>query len=156
MRMVIVAAVGRNGVIGAKGGLPWHIPEDMARFKTLTMGSTLVMGRATYESIGRPLPGRSTIVLTRDPDWAADGVLTADSLDSALVLARGLGKDVTVAGGAEVYRSALGSADRMELTEVDAEPDGDTWFPEVDWSQWHEVARDPHPGFAFVTYDRVR
>ena len=156
MRMVIVAAVGRNGVIGAKGGLPWRIPEDMARFKTLTMGSTLVMGRATYESIGRPLPGRSTIVLTRDPDWAADGVLTADSLDSALILAKRLGADVAIAGGAEVYRSALGSADRMELTEVDAEPDGDTWFPEVDWSQWHEVARDPHPGFAFVTYDRVR
>ena len=156
MRVVIVAAVGRNGVIGAKGGLPWHIPEDMARFKTLTMGSTLVMGRATYESIGRPLPGRSTIVLTRDPGWVADGVFTADSLDNALALAKGLSKDVMVAGGAEVYRSALESADRMELTEVDAEPHGDTCFPEVDWSQWHEVARDPHPGFAFVTYDRVR
>jgi dihydrofolate reductase len=155
MRVVIVAAVGRNGVIGAEGGLPWRIPEDMARFKTLTMGQTLVMGRATFESIGRPLPGRSTIVLTRDHDWSAHGVVTADTLDRALDVAAGIGADVAIVGGAEVYRSALGSADRMELTEVDSEPDGDTWFPAVDWSRWREVARDSHPGFAFVTYDRA-
>lgn len=155
MAVVIVAAVGRNGVIGVDGGLPWHIPEDMARFKTSTMGGVLVMGRSTYESIGRPLPGRDTIVLTRRPDWSAPGVEVCGSLDEAIDLAVGRGKDVFVAGGSEVYSAALGVADRMELTEVDADPDGDTFFPRVDWEQWVETSREPGDGFAFVTYERT-
>ena len=155
MRVVIVAAVGRNGVIGVDGRLPWKIPRDLARFKELTMGQALVMGRATFESIGRPLPGRDNIVLTRRPDWSHEGVDVAGSLADGLEIASSRGKDVFVAGGAEVYRSALDVADRLELTEVDAEPDGDTWFPVVDWSQWREVSRQTHPGFDFVSYDRV-
>jgi dihydrofolate reductase len=153
--VVIVAAVARNGVIGVDGGLPWHIPEDMARFKRLTMGHALVMGRATFESIGRPLPGRTNIVLTRRPGWSSDGVQVAGSLEEALAIADSLRLDAFVAGGAEVYRQALLVADRMELTEVDATPVGDTWFPTVDWSQWVETFREPHPGFSFVTYERV-
>jgi len=155
MRVVIVAAVGRNGVIGVDGRLPWKIPEDLARFKELTMGQALVMGRATFESIGRPLPGRDSIVLTRRPDWSHEGVDVAGSLADALDIAASRGKDVFVVGGAEVYRAALDVADRLELTEVDAEPMGDTWFPAVDWSHWKEVSRATHPGFTFVGYDRV-
>jgi dihydrofolate reductase len=152
--IVIVAAVGRNGVIGVDGGLPWRIPEDMARFKRLTMGHALVMGRATFDSIGRPLPGRTNIVLTHRPEWSHDGTQVAGSLEEALAIADSLGLDAFIAGGADVYRQALAVADRMELTEVDASPDGDTWFPTVDWSQWEETSREPHQGFAFVTYER--
>jgi dihydrofolate reductase len=152
--IVIVAAVGRNGVIGVDGGLPWRIPEDMARFKRLTMGHALVMGRATFDSIGRPLPGRTNIVLTRRPEWSRDGTQVAGSLEEALAIADSLGLDAFIAGGADVYRQALAVADRMELTEVDASPDGDTWFPTVDWSQWEETSREPHQGFAFATYER--
>jgi dihydrofolate reductase len=153
--VVIVAAVGRNGVIGVDGRLPWRIPEDMARFKELTMGGALVMGRATFESIGRPLPGRTTIVLTSNPRWRHDGVEVAASLDDALAIAADSGLDVFIAGGAVVYQLALDIADRMELTEVQAEPAGDTWFPEVDWSRWEETAREDHDRFSFVTYEAV-
>lgn len=155
MRIVIVAAVGRNGVIGTDGSLPWKIPEDMARFKRLTMGHALVMGRETFESIGRPLPGRVTIVLTRRPAWSHEGTETAGSLEDALETVSSLGVDAFIAGGAAVYRLALPVADRLEITEVDAEPEGDTWFPAVDWSRWQETTRVSHPGFSFVTYDRV-
>lgn len=155
MRVVIVAAVARNGVIGVDGGLPWRLREDLAHFKQLTMGHVLVMGRATFESIGRPLPGRTTIVLTRNPDWSHEGVETSRSLEEALQTAASIDEDVFVVGGAEVYRSALSLADRMELTEVDVEPAGDTRFPEVDWEHWREVSREPHPGFSFVTYEKT-
>jgi dihydrofolate reductase len=155
MRVVIVAAVGRNRVIGIDGRLPWRIPEDLARFKEMTMGHALVMGRATFDSIGRALQGRSNIVLTRRPDWSHEGVDAAGSFDEAVDIAADRGQDVFVAGGADVYRQALEIADSMELTEVDASPDGDTWFPEVDWSSWAETGRDEHPGFDFVTYRRA-
>jgi len=154
LRVVIVAAVARNGVIGVDGRLPWRIPEDMARFKTMTMGHSVVMGRETFESIGKPLAGRTNIVLTRRPGWSHDGVLVADSLESALAIAAERGDKAYIAGGAEVYRQALGFADRMELTEVDADPEGDTVFPAVDWSAWREASREEHPGHSFVTYDR--
>lgn len=154
MAVVIVAAVGRNGVIGVDGGLPWRIPEDMKRFKDLTMGGVLVMGRATYESIGRPLPGRDTFVLTRNTGWSADGVEVVGSLREAVDRAVARGKEVFIAGGAEVYRAALEVADRLEITEVDAAPEGDTHFPEVDWNDWAETRREDGDGFAFVTYER--
>lgn len=152
---MIVVAVGRNGVIGADGGLPWRIPEDLARFKQLTMGHALVMGRATFDSIGRPLPGRTNIVLTRRSDWSHDEVEVAGSVEEALEIAVSRGQDAFIAGGAEVYGQTLEIADRIEMTEVDLSPEGDTWFPPVDWTQWREVARDAHPGFTFVTYDRM-
>jgi dihydrofolate reductase len=155
VRIVIVAAVGGNGVIGVQGRLPWRIPEDLARFKQLTMGNSLVMGRATFESIGRPLPGRTNIVLTRRRGWSHEGVEVASSFSGALEIAAARGEDAYIAGGAEVYRRALEIADRLELTEVDAEPDGDTWFPQVDWSRWNETAREAHVGFNFVTHDRA-
>ena len=155
MRIVIVAAVGRNGVIGVDNRLPWRLPEDLARFKDLTMGNAIVMGRTTFESIGRPLPGRTNIVLTRRDDWAHEGVTVAGSLEEALEIAAKEGQDAFISGGADVYREALAVADRMELTEVDAEPEGDTEFPNVDWSSWRETARESRDGFAFVTYDRI-
>lgn len=155
MRKVIIAAVARNGVIGAEGGLPWHIPEDMARFKSITMGHALLMGRTTFESIGRPLPGRLNIVLTRQEGWAHEGVEIADSLEAGLAIAASRDVDAYIAGGAQVYQVALDVVDILDITEVDAVPDGDTWFPDVDWSRWREVSREPHPGFVFVTYDRI-
>ena len=158
MTVTIVAAVARNGVIGVGGGLPWHLPEDLRRFKELTIGHVLVMGRRTYESIGRPLPGRTTVVVTRRPDWSAgaDEVIRARDVPGALALATEIDDEVFVVGGGQVYEEALPLADRLELTFVDAEPEGDTFFPEVDWSQWREVAREEGDGVAYVTYERAR
>ena len=155
METVIIAAVGSNGVIGVENRLPWRIPEDLARFKSMTMGQSLVMGRSTYESIGRPLPGRSTIVLTRDPGWQSEGVSVSGSLEAALEMVESRGHDAYICGGATVYEEALGVADVLELTEVDQDPEGDTFFPDVDWSAWQEAARIERPGYAFVTYRRA-
>jgi dihydrofolate reductase len=155
MTVTLIAAVARNGVIGADGGIPWRLPEDFAHFKATTLGHTLVMGRATFESIGRPLPGRTTIVLTRDPAWSADGVLVASTLDEALAMAQEMAEgDVFVAGGAAVYAAALPYADVQLLSEVDLEPDGDTFYPAFDLVEWREVAREPHDGFDVVRWER--
>ena len=158
MTVTIVAAVARNGVIGVGGELPWYLPEDLRRFKELTIGHVLVMGRLTYESIGRPLPGRTTVVITRRPDWSAgaDEVIRARDVPGALQLGSEIDDEVFVVGGGQVYEEALPLADRLELTFVDAEPEGDTFFPEVDWSQWREVAREEGDGVAYVTYERAR
>ena len=155
MTVTIVAAVARNGVIGIDGGLPWHLPDELALFKQLTLGHVLVMGRRTYESIGRPLPGRTTVVVTRQPDWhGAEDVLRASSVASALELGAAVDDEVFVVGGAQVYAEALGLADRLALTFVDAEPEGDTRFPEVDWSQWEETDRLRGEGWTRVVYER--
>jgi dihydrofolate reductase len=151
--VTLIAAVARNGVIGADGGIPWRLPGEQLVFKEATMGHTLVMGRATYDSIGRPLPGRTTIVLTRDPDWHADGVTTAASIEEALALAEG---DVYVAGGAAVYEAALPYADEQLLSEIDLEPEGDTYYPDFDRAEWHKVSREPHEGFDVVRWVRSR
>lgn len=156
MSLALVAAVAANGVIGRDGGIPWHLPGDLPRAKRLTMGHVLVMGRRTYESIGRPLPGRTTVVVTRQADWAPAGVHVAGGVPAALKLARSIDDQVFVLGGSELYRATLPIADRLHLTHLDAAPEGDTYFPEVDWSQWVEVAREPRDGFAFVDYERVR
>jgi dihydrofolate reductase len=154
MTVILIAAVGSNGVIGRDNDLPWRIREDLQHFKQLTLGHTLVMGRKTYDSIGRPLPGRRTVVVTRQPDWAApaDGVEVAHSIDHALELADG--NEVYVAGGGEIYRQALPLGDRLELTEVAQSPAGDVTFPAFDRAEWTETARTPHDGFSFVTYTR--
>ena len=149
-----MAAVGGNGVIGVEGRLPWRIPDDLARFKRMTIGNAVVMGRATYESIGKPLPDRLNIVLSRRPGLTYDGVVVVGSLEEALDVARSAEHDLFVAGGSDVYRLALPISDRMELTEVAATPEGDTWFPDVDWSDWSAVHREEREGFAFVTYVR--
>ncbi|GAA1608858.1 type 3 dihydrofolate reductase [Kribbella sancticallisti] len=152
MSVILIAAVGSNGVIGRDNDLPWRIREDLRHFKELTLGHTLVMGRKTYDSIGRPLPGRSTVVVTRQPDWSAEGVEVAHTLDDALKFADG--NDLYVAGGGEIYRQALPYADRLELTEVDQSPAGDVTFPDFDRSSWTETSREQHDGFAFVSYQR--
>ncbi|QIG43596.1 dihydrofolate reductase [Nocardioides anomalus] len=149
-RVVLVAAVARNGVIGRGSQIPWKLPGEQRLFKELTMGDVLVMGRATYESIGRPLPGRTTIVLTRDPDWGAEGVRVAHSLDDALVQAATLPGDIAVVGGAEVYAAAMPLATEQVLSEVDLEPEGDVFYPPFDRRAWVEAAREHHEG-----YDRV-
>ena len=153
-RVVLIAAVAANGVIGAGGDIPWRLPEDFAHFKETTMGHTLVMGRSTYDSIGRPLPGRTTIVLTRDPTWSAEGVLLAASLGAAFALAEDLPGDVYVAGGATVYAAAMPYADEQVLSEIDLAPEGDTFYPDFDRSEWVEVAREPHVGFTVVLLRR--
>jgi dihydrofolate reductase len=156
VRITLVAAVAANGIIGREGGLPWRLPGDLARVKKLTMGHVLVMGRRTYDSIGRPLPGRTTVVVTRQSDWRAEGVLVADSVDAALDIAARHDPEVFVFGGGEIYAAALPRADRLVMTWVEQEPAGDTTFPEVDWSQWQEVGRETGEGFSVVEYERIR
>jgi dihydrofolate reductase len=151
MTIILIAAVGANGVIGRDNDLPWRIREDLQHFKQLTLGHTLVMGRKTYDSIGRPLPGRRTVVVTRQPDWSADGVEVVHTVEEALKQ----DGDIYVAGGGEIYRQALPYADRLELTEVDQSPDGDVTFPAFDRTEWRETARTPMDGFTFITYDRA-
>jgi dihydrofolate reductase len=155
MDIAAIAAVARNGVIGSGNDIPWRIPEDWSRFKRLTMGQVLVMGRKTYDSIGRPLPGRTTLVITRDRRWRGDGVRAVPTLDEAFTEAAALEPEtVFVAGGGEVYRQAWGRLDRLEVTEVDQEPVGDVTFPAIDPAQWRETERDVRDGFAFVSYRR--
>jgi dihydrofolate reductase len=157
-RVVLVAAVARNGVIGDGPDIPWRLPGEQRLFKELTVGHVLLMGRTTYDSIGRPLPGRTTIVLTRDPAWSADGVLVAHSLDEALAVADGLGVDagdVMVAGGAHVCAAALAVADEQVISEVDLEPPGDVHYPAYDRGDWLESAREAHDGYERVFLARA-
>lgn len=159
MRISLIVAVAENGVIGRDGDLPWRIPADLKFFKDTTMGKPIVMGRKTYESIGRALPGRTNIVITRDPDFSADDVYVADGLDAALELA-GTAEEVMVIGGAQIYALALPRTDRIYLTRVHATPVGDVTFPDIDPDVWLETSREERPpegdvpGYAFVTLER--
>jgi dihydrofolate reductase len=164
--IVIIAAVARNGVIGADNRLIWRLKSDMRHFRALTMGMPMIIGRKTFCSIGKPLPGRHTIVLTRDPAWHADGVDVAHSPQSALALAHQRAREhaasrIMIAGGAEIYALFEPIADRLELTEVELEPEGDAVFPPLDRTLWREENRRPFPKnaddeapFAFVSYAR--
>jgi dihydrofolate reductase len=143
MHVSIIVAVSDNGVIGRGGGLPWHLANDLRRFKQITMGHTVVMGRRTWESIGRPLPGRRMVVVSRQPDFRVDipEVQTATSLDQALQVAKSAdGDEAFIIGGAELYRAALPIARRLYMTRVHAEVTGDTFFPSVSWNDWRLVA----------------
>lgn len=161
MRVSLVAAVARGGVIGRDNGIPWRIPEDVARFRELTMGHPVVMGRRTWDSIParfRPLPGRRNIVVTRNRKWYGDGAERVGSLEEALDFLAGA-PEVFVIGGAGVYAAALPLADELQLTEIDAEIEGDTLFPPFDEAVFQEVEREPHAPadrypFAFVRYVR--
>jgi dihydrofolate reductase len=153
MTITVLAAVGANLAIGRAGDMPWHLPEDLAHFKATTMGHVMVMGRKTYDSIGRALPGRRTIVITRQRGWHSPSVEVAHSLPEALALAGPA--DVFVVGGSDVYRQALPFADQMLLTEIEQSPEADAFFPEFTSGDWLETAREPHDGFAFVTYERT-
>ncbi|MBC2860418.1 dihydrofolate reductase [Stappia sp. 28M-7] len=144
--IVLIAAVGENDVIGSDGDMPWKLSTDLKRFKRLTLGHPVVMGRKTFESIGRPLPGRRNIVVTRDAGWAHEGVARAGSLDEAFALAgETAGDAVMVIGGGTIYSAALPMADRLEITRVHAAPAGDTLFPKIDPQLWQEVARETPP-----------
>lgn len=161
-RIAFVVARDRGGVIGKGGALPWRLPDDLKHVRALTVGKPLIMGRRTYESIGRPLPDRTNIVLTRDPAFHADGVRIARTPEEALAIA-GDAPETIVFGGADVFRHFLPLADRIYLTEVDAEVGGDTFFPALDPKEWRELetedhaadAKHPYP-FRFVTLERVR
>jgi len=155
MTVTLVVAVGDNGVIGRDGGLPWEPTGDLAHFKALTWSHVLVMGRRTYESIGRVLPGRTTVVVTRQPDWPEPaGVLVAHDVGRALARAADVDPEVFVVGGAEVFAATLPLADRLVVTHVRQAPDGDTWFPDIDRDAWREVAREAYAGYDIATYAR--
>lgn len=162
--VVIVVAAADNGVIGRDNGLVWRLKTDLKHFRSLTLGHPLIMGRKTFDSIGKPLPGRETIVLTRDAAFHADGVHVAHDLETALALGQEigarLGSDSVVIGGGEiVYRQALPFSDRIHLTRVHVAPEGDAVFPAVDSARFREVARKDHPAgpddehpFSFIDY----
>jgi dihydrofolate reductase len=152
-QIIGIAAVAANGVIGAESDIPWRIPADWQRFKDMTMGNVLIMGRKTYDSIGRPLPGRTTFVITRDRMWRGDGVRAVPSVDEAIDQAMLLDpKMIFVAGGGEIYRVAWDRLTGLEITEVDQYPDGDVRFPAIDPEEWIETARERHDGYSFVSY----
>jgi dihydrofolate reductase len=151
MDVAIYVAIADNGVIGRDGGLPWRLSTDLKRFKADTMGKPIIMGRKTYEGIGRPLPGRLNIVVTRDRTWRAEGVETANSLDEAIKLANARGRcmagadEICVVGGGEIYAQALPLADRLHVTHVLACVDGDAHFPEIDPDTWRIVSAEDVP-----------
>jgi dihydrofolate reductase len=163
---IIIAAVSENGLIGRGNNLPWRLKSDLQRFRTLTMGKPVVMGRKTYVSIGKPLDGRTILVVSRDNSFASPGIIVAPSLDNALAAARGDAlrrgaNAIVVAGGAEIYAQALPLASRLLITRIHREVEGDTHFPAFDPAVWRETARSEHraatgddASFAFVTYER--
>lgn len=160
-RLSIIAAMAANRVIGIENRLPWHLPEDLARFKALTMGHHIVMGRKTYDSIGRCLPGRTTIIVTRKADLAAPECIAVNSLEAAVTAAHG-DSEIFFVGGAELYQQAMDIADRIYLTEIKRDFVGDAYFPPIDPRVWQEVSREGHvkagpEGFEydFVIYDRI-
>jgi dihydrofolate reductase len=157
-RLYLIAAVAKNGVIGAHGKLPWHLPEDLTHFKKLTLGHPILMGRRTWESLGKPLPGRENIVISRKPGFGAPGASVASSLEAAIALCAG--EPVAfVIGGAELYAAALPLADGLVLTEIDRDYEGDTRFPEWDRKSWRATQKETHTSadgmrFNFVLYER--
>lgn len=155
-RVVQVAAVATDGTIGDGPDIPWHVPGEQAFFKQLTLGHTLLMGRTTFESIGRPLPGRTTVVLTRDAAWRHDGVEVAHDVATGLALAAALPGDVMVAGGAQVYAALMPHAGEQVLTHVHLTPGGDVRYPAYDEGEWREVRREDHELFHRVWLERVR
>ena len=164
--IVLIVAVAENGVIGAHGAIPWRLKSDQARLKAMTMGKPIVMGRKTFISLRRPLPGRTNIVVTRDADFRARGAVVTTSFADARAVARGdalrrFATEIAVIGGAEIYAQWMDCADRLEITEVHARPEGDTCFAAIDAAIWEQVARVRHPAgpddsadFSYVTYRR--
>jgi dihydrofolate reductase len=163
-KISLIAAMAANRVIGRHNRLPWHLPADLKRFKRLTLGHTLIMGRKTFESIGRPLPGRSTVVVTRQTDYAPPGVQVAHSVQEALSLAEV--EEVFIAGGAELFAETLPLADRLHLTLIEKDFEGDTFFPDFDPAEWRLVEEERHEpdetdaevpyGYTFQIHDRRR
>jgi dihydrofolate reductase len=146
----LIAAVSKNGVIGVDNKLPWYIPQDLKRFKELTTNNVVIMGRKTYESIGKPLPNRLNIVVSRNKDLEIDGCLVVDSISKAIKKA-GSDKEIFIIGGGEIYRKSIKFADEIYLTRIDTIHEGDTTFPELS-EFWVETDREDHDGFSFITY----
>jgi dihydrofolate reductase len=168
MILVQVAAVAENGVIGREGRLPWRLKSEVAHFRRCTMGKPVIMGRKTYVSIGKPLPGRTNIVMSRDPGFTTPGAIATASLDAALAVARGdalrrgVG-EIIVVGGSDLYRQTLSAADRLVITRVPLQAQGDATFPDIDPRIWKEVSRSEHPagpgdetGFTVLVYERSK
>ena len=166
VRLAAIVAAAENGVIGRNNALPWHLPGDLQYFKRVTMGKPIIMGRKTFESIGKPLPGRSNIVITRNAHFQADGVHAVNSLAAALCAAEDIAlidgvDEVVVIGGAEIYRESLPQTSRLYLTQVHASVEGDAYMPEIEWSHWRETAREhflaqganPYD-YSFVVFER--
>ena len=164
MKISLIVAVSRNGAIGLNNQLPWYLPEDLKYFKSVTMGKPLIMGRKTFDSIGRPLPGRANIVLTRDPQWTSDGVEVVQSVEQALVAGEIACEtadvdEIMVIGGEQIYRMTIDLADRIYLTQVDADVEGDAFFPDIDLNNWSQTSVklpeiiDNHP-YQFLVLDR--
>ena len=167
MRKALIVAMAQNRVIGRNNALPWYLPGDLRYFKQATMGKPILMGRKTFESIGRPLPGRLNVVITRDAEWEAPtGVVAEQSLEAAYRRAEAQaelegGDEIMIIGGGQIYADALADIDRMYVTQVHADVDGDAWFPEVDWDQWEELGREDFSAsennpydYSFVVYQR--
>lgn len=162
----MIVAMAENRVIGRNNKLPWYLPNDLKYFKQTTMGKPILMGRKTFDSIGKPLPGRANIVITRNKQWQAEGVKVVHSLEEAFSLAESIAEidgsnELMIIGGDQIYQSALDRMDRIYLTQVHAEVEGDAFFPELDWQAWQEIAREdfaaegPNPyDYSFVVYDR--
>ena len=162
MRLSIVAAVSENLVIGANGQLPWKLPADLERFRNLTMGHHLLIGRKTFASIGRPLPGRTTVVITRQPDYAPPQVLVAHALEEAVQMAR-RDEEGFIAGGAQIYRQTISWVDRIYLTVIHQKFSGDTYFPHYDETQWQLISREDHEAdernpyrYSFLTLEKEK
>lgn len=159
-RLSLIVAIAKNGVIGIDNTLPWHLPEDLKRFKALTMGHHIIMGRKTYDSLGRLLPGRTTVIVTRNHEYKVEGALIAHSLQSALALCKD-DDEVFLIGGAELYKAGFDMADKLYITEIDLDVAGDAHFPEISYAQFREVSREPNISekglkFSYVTYQRER
>jgi len=166
MEIVLIVAVAENGVIGRDNTIPWRLKSDLQRFKAITLNKPVVMGRKTFQSLRRPLPGRTNIVMTRDPDYQAAGAVVTTSFENARAVAHGdalrrFATEIAIIGGAEVYAQWMDVADRLEITEVHARPEGDTRFAAIDAAAWEEVARVRNPAgpdnsadFSYVTYRR--
>jgi dihydrofolate reductase len=154
-RVVMVAAVADNGVIGKDGDIPWHISDDLKHFRAVTRGHTVVMGRTTYDGIGHPLPYRTNVVVTRDPDWVRDGVFVAHGVEDAIAQAQKFEGDIVIMGGAQIYEAAMPLAAHQILTEVHLSPDGDTHYPDWTRDEWTEEKRESHDGYDFVWLTRI-
>lgn len=159
MIISLIAALGKNRIIGNDNSIPWKLPADMKRFRELTTGKPVIMGRKTFESIGRPLPNRTNIVITTDKNYIADGCIVVHSVDEALKAAKG--NEIMIIGGAQIYRQFLPIANKMYLTFIDKNFEGDSYFPEYNKHEWKETSREEHAdenglGYAFVNFERIK
>lgn len=155
----LIVAIAKNGVIGKDNTLPWHLPEDLKRFRALTTGHHIIMGRKTYESLGRLLPGRTTVIVSRNADYKVEGALTAGSLEAAVALCKD-DNEAFIIGGAELYKDALKLANKLYITQIDLEVQGDAFFPEFNKSAWKETLREAHTSaqglsFSYITLQRL-